>query len=77
MRQKYVAKLNSEEAAFAQKKLELDTYHIKVLMNKRLADAFRSKCLERSSGALEMRRGMLTFSSRHGSFFPQCFLYRN
>ncbi|KAF7121226.1 hypothetical protein RHSIM_Rhsim13G0096400 [Rhododendron simsii] len=70
MRQKYVAKLNSEEAAFAQKKMELDTYHIKVLMNKRLADAFRSKCLERSSRALEMRRDVVPSTSQQTTAPP-------
>ncbi|XP_058199863.1 uncharacterized protein LOC131314930 isoform X5 [Rhododendron vialii] len=70
MRQKYVAKLNSEEAAFAQKKMELDTYHIKVLMNKRLADAFRAKCLERSSGALEMRRAVVPSASQQTTAPP-------
>lgn len=58
IRQKYEAKLNAEEAAFAQNKKELDTNHNKVLMNKRLADAFRSKCLERPSGPFQIQRGM-------------------
>ncbi|XP_057484469.1 helicase protein MOM1-like isoform X1 [Actinidia eriantha] len=45
IRQKYEAKLKDAESEFFLKKKELDTTHSKVLMNKILAEAFRSKCL--------------------------------
>lgn len=70
IRQKYEAKLNAEEAAFAQKKKELDTNHNKVLMNKRLADAFRSKCLERPSGPLQIQRAVVPSSANQQTTAP-------
>ncbi|GFZ20438.1 hypothetical protein Acr_28g0011430 [Actinidia rufa] len=45
IRQKYEAKFKDAESEFLLKKKELDTTHSKVLMNKILAEAFRSKCL--------------------------------
>lgn len=43
---KYKAKLHDAETAFLLKKNELDKNHNKVLMNRILAEAFRSKCLD-------------------------------
>lgn len=46
LRRNYEAKCKDAEAAFQLKKKELDKNHNKVLVNKILADAFRSKCVE-------------------------------
>ncbi|KAK3041003.1 hypothetical protein RJ639_026715 [Escallonia herrerae] len=52
IRSKYEAQLQNIEAAFVLRKNELEANQNKVLMNKILADAFRSKCLDlRPSGA--------------------------
>ncbi|KAL8115543.1 hypothetical protein AgCh_022154 [Apium graveolens] len=48
LRRNYEAKCKDAEAAFLWKKKELDRNHKKVLVNKILADAFRSKCVEPS-----------------------------
>lgn len=48
LRRNYEAKCKDAEAAFLWKKKELDNNHNKVLVNKILADAFRSKCVEPS-----------------------------
>nr|XP_017257821.1 PREDICTED: helicase protein MOM1-like isoform X2 [Daucus carota subsp. sativus] len=48
LRRNYEAKCKEAEDAFLWKKKELDTNHNKVLVNKILADAFRSKCVEPS-----------------------------
>ncbi|XP_062172135.1 helicase protein MOM1 [Alnus glutinosa] len=45
IRRKYETKIQEIEAEFIIKKKELDVNHSKVLMNKILADAFRSKCM--------------------------------
>ncbi|XP_059430737.1 helicase protein MOM1 isoform X2 [Corylus avellana] len=45
IRRKYETKIQEMEAEFDIKKKELDVNHTKVLMNKILADAFRSKCM--------------------------------
>ncbi|CAA3025175.1 helicase MOM1-like isoform X1 [Olea europaea subsp. europaea] len=56
---KYEAKLHDAETAFQLKKNELDKNHNKVLMNRILAEAFRSKCLDlRPSGPPGMQRAM-------------------
>ncbi|KAK0583701.1 hypothetical protein LWI29_001666 [Acer saccharum] len=46
IRKKYEIKLKETEAEFLTKKREVDANHNKVLMNKILADAFRSKCTD-------------------------------
>ncbi|KAF2285839.1 hypothetical protein GH714_008341 [Hevea brasiliensis] len=46
---KYEIKLQEIESEFFLKKKELDTIHNKVLMNKILAEAFRSKCMDNKS----------------------------
>ncbi|KAJ9698071.1 hypothetical protein PVL29_007263 [Vitis rotundifolia] len=52
IRGKYEAKLQDVEATFVLKKMELDINQKKVTMNKILADAFRSKCMDvKASGA--------------------------
>ncbi|KAF5937751.1 hypothetical protein HYC85_025257 [Camellia sinensis] len=57
IRRKFEAKLQDAEASFLLKKKELDANHGKVLMNKILAEAFRSKCLDlRPSGALGIQQ---------------------
>ncbi|XP_058001369.1 helicase protein MOM1 isoform X3 [Hevea brasiliensis] len=54
---KYEIKLQEIESEFFLKKKELDTIHNKVLMNKILAEAFRSKCMDnRSPIAAGMQR---------------------
>ncbi|KAI7990761.1 Helicase protein MOM1 [Camellia lanceoleosa] len=57
IRRKFEAKLQDAEASFLLKKKELDANHGKVLMNKILAEAFRSKCLDlRPSGVLGIQQ---------------------
>ena len=51
--QKYEAKFKDAESEFLLKKKELDTTHNKVLMNKILAEAFRSKCLDLRPSAMK------------------------
>ncbi|KAK3042547.1 hypothetical protein RJ639_001541 [Escallonia herrerae] len=59
IRSKYEAQLQNIEAAFVLRKNELEANQNKVLMNKILADAFRSKCLDlRPSGALGTQQVM-------------------
>ncbi|XP_027085680.1 uncharacterized protein [Coffea arabica] len=58
IRSKYEAKHRDAETAFLLKKTELDTNQKKVLMNKILAEAFRSKCLDlKPSAVLSMPQG--------------------
>lgn len=58
IRKKYELKHQETEAAFILKKNELDKNQNKVLRNKILAEAFRSKCLDlRPSGVPGMRQG--------------------
>lgn len=52
IRSKYDAKLRDAERAFLLKKAELDANHKIVLMNKILAEAFRSKCLDLKPSAI-------------------------
>uniref|UniRef100_A0A5B7AM86 Putative helicase protein MOM1 isoform X1 n=1 Tax=Davidia involucrata TaxID=16924 RepID=A0A5B7AM86_DAVIN len=66
IRRKYDAKLQDAEAAFLLKNMELDANHNKVLMNKILAEAFKSKCLDlRPSGSLGAQQVVPS------SFMPQ------
>ncbi|KAF2314239.1 hypothetical protein GH714_024406 [Hevea brasiliensis] len=60
---KYEIKLQETESEFILKKKELDTYHNKVLMNKILAEAFKSKCMDAkpSSAASKQQEVALTF----------------
>ncbi|KAM0999812.1 hypothetical protein PS1_006470 [Malus domestica] len=52
IQRKYELRSQEVEAEFLLKKKELDSIHHKVLMNKILAEAFRSKCMDlRASGA--------------------------
>ncbi|KAL9673771.1 hypothetical protein QQ045_030033 [Rhodiola kirilowii] len=46
LRKKYETKILELDAAFTFKKNELDSYHRKVYLNKKLAEAFRNKCME-------------------------------
>ncbi|KAL0460715.1 UNVERIFIED_CONTAM: hypothetical protein Slati_0698700 [Sesamum latifolium] len=56
---KYEVKLKESEAAFRLKRNELDKNQTKVLMNKILAEAFRSKCLDvRPPGLQGMQQGI-------------------
>lgn len=43
---KYEAKMKGAEAVFVLKKSELESNQNKVLMNKILAEAFKSKCMD-------------------------------
>ncbi|CAK9167786.1 unnamed protein product, partial [Ilex paraguariensis] len=66
IRSKYEAKLQEAEAAFLLKKNIFDTNHNKVLMNKILAEAFRSKCVDlRSTGSLGMPQAMPSGLMQH------------
>ncbi|XVE59076.1 hypothetical protein DITRI_Ditri05aG0015900 [Diplodiscus trichospermus] len=52
IRRKYEVKLQEKEAEFLLQKKELDVNYNKVLLNKILAEAFRSKCMDnRASGS--------------------------
>ncbi|CAN1837353.1 Helicase protein MOM1 [Linum perenne] len=46
IREKYEARIKEKETEFGLSKLELDERHNKILMNKILAEAFRSKCVD-------------------------------
>lgn len=46
IRSKYDKKLDEAETAFSLKRNELENYQHRVMMNKSLAEAFRSKCTE-------------------------------
>ncbi|CAN0898901.1 Helicase protein MOM1 [Linum grandiflorum] len=46
IRKKYEARIKEKETEFGLSKLELDDKHNKILMNKILAEAFRSKCID-------------------------------
>jgi hypothetical protein len=60
LRRKYDTKIQERESEFLLKKKELDANHNKVLMNKILAEAFRSKCMDlRVPGSSGMQQGML------------------
>nr|GEY47508.1 hypothetical protein [Tanacetum cinerariifolium] len=48
MNRKYEAKCQDAEAAFQSKRVEIDTIFKKVVKNKMLADAYRSKCQDMS-----------------------------
>lgn len=62
----YEAKLKDAESAFLLKKNELDVNHNKVLMNKILADAFRSKCLDIGpSRPMAMQQGVPPGFAQH------------
>ncbi|XP_021665062.2 helicase protein MOM1 isoform X2 [Hevea brasiliensis] len=63
IRRKYEIKLQETESEFILKKKELDTYHNKVLMNKILAEAFKSKCMDAkpSSAASKQQEVASTF----------------
>lgn len=51
IRERYNTKLKEEEADFLTRKEELDSNRDRVLMNKNLAEAFKSKCM--SNGKTE------------------------
>ncbi|PIN16128.1 hypothetical protein CDL12_11220 [Handroanthus impetiginosus] len=60
IRKKYEVKLQETEAEFRFKKNEIDKNQNKVLMNKILAEAFRSKCQDlRPSGLPSMQQGLM------------------
>ncbi|KAL9244340.1 hypothetical protein vseg_018127 [Gypsophila vaccaria] len=50
IRKKYDAKLEEAESSFTQKKNELDLYQNMIMINKFLADAFKSKCMDYKAG---------------------------
>ncbi|ONI00774.1 hypothetical protein PRUPE_6G104600 [Prunus persica] len=66
IRRKYEIRFQEIEAEFLLKKKELDSIHNKVLMNKILAEAFRSKCMDlRASGASGAQQdGISSFSQQ-------------
>ncbi|KAK3226957.1 hypothetical protein Dsin_006819 [Dipteronia sinensis] len=78
IRRKYEIKLKETEAEFLTKKREVDANHNKVLMNKILADAFRSKCtdLKQSNTAVQQEvyssfiQQMARLSSQHHAQRP-------
>ncbi|TXG58175.1 hypothetical protein EZV62_016004 [Acer yangbiense] len=78
IRRKYEIKLKETEAEFLTKKREVDANHNKVLMNKILADAFRSKCtdLKQSNAAVQQEvyssfiQQMARLSSHHHAQRP-------
>ena len=58
LNKKYELKHQEEESNFLSKKKEFDERHNRVLMNKILAEAFRTKCMEiRSTGKSVMQQG--------------------
>lgn len=60
IRAKYDAKLQQVESESLQKKKELDENHHIVYMNKILAEAFRSKCMDaRSATSPGTQQGMI------------------
>ena len=62
IRRKYEAKQQDAEFDFLMRRKDLDTNHNKVLMNKILAEAFRSKCLDiKTSGAPGMQHSTWGF----------------
>jgi hypothetical protein len=62
LRRKYDVKFQEMEIEFQQTKKTLDTNLNTVCVNKLLADAFRSKCLDlKVPGASGMQHGMLVF----------------
>lgn len=70
IRGKYNAKLQDVDAAFVLKKKELEINQKKVTMNKILADAFRSKCMDaKASGAPGMQQGIIIFLGLLHPFF--------
>ncbi|KAL5831110.1 hypothetical protein ACOSQ4_016464 [Xanthoceras sorbifolium] len=78
IRRKYEIKLQETEAVFLTKKRELEVNQSKVLMNKILADAFRSKCtdLKHSNPAVQhdvyssFIQQMIRLSSQHSAQRP-------
>ncbi|ONI00775.1 hypothetical protein PRUPE_6G104600 [Prunus persica] len=72
IRRKYEIRFQEIEAEFLLKKKELDSIHNKVLMNKILAEAFRSKCMDlRASGASGAQQGPLISLADGISSFSQ------
>ncbi|PQQ19204.1 helicase protein MOM1 isoform X1 [Prunus yedoensis var. nudiflora] len=72
IRRKYEIRFQEIEAEFLLKKTELDSIHNKVLMNKILAEAFRSKCMDlRASGASGAQQGPLISLADGISSFSQ------
>ncbi|KAK8679012.1 hypothetical protein V6N13_144484 [Hibiscus sabdariffa] len=68
IRRKYEFKLKEKEAEFLLQKKELAVNYNKVLLNKILAEAFRSKCMDnRVSGSAGAKQGA------NSSFLPQSF----
>jgi len=68
LRRKYDVKFQEIEVEFQQTKKTLDTNLNTVYVNKILANAFKSKCLDlKVSGALGVQHGMFVFH-RHLSF---------
>lgn len=64
IRNKYEAKIQEGETAFSLRKNELVGNQNKVLMNKILAEAFRSKCLESRPTVLpQMQQGCCFLNS--------------
>jgi hypothetical protein len=61
IRRKYETKIQEMEAEFDIKKKELDVNHTKVLMNKILADAFRSKCMAPGSSGKQGMSHLIPF----------------
>lgn len=62
LRRKYDVKFQEIEVEFQLTKKTLDANLNTVYMNKFLADAFRSKCLDiKASGTSVMQQGMLVF----------------
>lgn len=58
IRRKFEIKLKETEAEFQSKKRELDAHYHEVLMNKILAEAFKSKCMDLKASSTGMQQGM-------------------
>ncbi|XP_031384761.1 helicase protein MOM1 isoform X3 [Punica granatum] len=73
IRMKYEEKIQQKEAEYLLKKNELQEYQNKVLMNKILAEAFRSKCSDlRASGSLTVQQeAVATYAQQMLSLPPQ------
>lgn len=65
IRRKYEIRLKEMEAEFLVKKKELDANENKVLMNKILAEAFRSKCMDIKASTAGMQQGREFFSYQY------------
>ncbi|XP_010689098.2 helicase protein MOM1 isoform X3 [Beta vulgaris subsp. vulgaris] len=67
IRRKYDKKLDEAEASFSLKRNELETWQNKVMMNKMLAEAFRSKCTDYKAAPRLQQLGIASSSLESAS----------